>query len=181
MAQNIETLAVYFVNAEHTIACVDVKQGNQTLAYTIDASGSEIPVVYALNAVHQPVLVNLANDIIDATNAYLEKIGESTRYKNIPEPMIFTDETFIELLKKHIDDDTIVYDDDIDAIKCVCGEKEAYLRVYPMEIQWITPDNDVIYDVESNADWFIYANEATYAQMIALENSKAAQSLRKHS
>lgn len=179
-ANNIECLSVYFVNADKTIACVDIKQGNQKLAYTIDASGGDSTVVYALNAVNQPVLATLANDIIDAVNKYLEFIGDTTRYKNIPEPMIFTEESFIDLLKKHIDDDTIVYDDDIDAIKCVCNEKEAYLRVYPMEIQWISPELDVTYAVESNKDWFIYAEDsATHAKMVELENAKAAQSLRR--
>lgn len=180
MANNIECLSVYFVNADKTIACVDIKQGNQKLAYTIDASGEDSTVVYALNAVNQPVLVTLANDIIDAINLYLEGIGDPTRYKNIPEPMIFTEQSFIDLLKKHIDDDTIVYDDDIDAIKCVCNEKEAYLRVYPIEIQWISPELDVIYNVESNKDWFVYANdEATYKAMVELENAKAVQALRR--
>jgi hypothetical protein len=180
MANNIECLSVYFVNADKTIACVDIKQGNQKLAYTIDASGGDSTVVYSLNAVNQPVLVTLANDIIDAINLYLEGIGDPTRYKNIPEPMIFTEQSFIDLLKKHIDDDTIVYDDDIDAIKCVCNEKEAYLRVYPIEIQWISPELDVIYNVESNKEWFVYANdEATYKAMIELENAKAAQALRR--
>ena len=178
MANNIECLSVYFVNADKTIACVDIKQGNQNLAYTIDASGGDSTVVYALNAVNQPVLVTLANDIIDAINLYLEGIGDPTRYKNIPEPMIFTEQSFIDLLKKHIDDDTIVYDDDIDAI--VCNEKEAYLRVYPIEIQWISPELDVTYNVESNKDWFVYANdEATYKAMVELENAKAAQALRR--
>lgn len=180
MANNIECLSVYFVNADKTIACVDIKQGNQKLAYTIDASGGDSTVVYALNAVNQPVLVTLANDIIDAINFYLEGIGDPTRYKNIPEPMIFTEQSFIDLLKKHIDDDTIVYDDDIDAIKCICNEKEAYLQVYPIEIQWISPELDVIYNVESNKDWFVYANdEATYKAMAELENAKAAQALRR--
>lgn len=180
MANNIECLSVYFVNADKTIACADIKQGNQKLAYTIDASCGDSTVVYALNAVNQPVLVTLANDIIDAINLYLEGIGDPTRYKNIPEPMIFTEQSFIDLLKKHIDDDTIVYDDDIDAIKCVCNEKEAYLRVYPIEIQWISPELDVIYNVESNKDWFVYANdEATYKAMVELENAKAAQALRR--
>lgn len=180
MANNIECLSVYFVNADKTIACVDIKQGNQKLAYTIDASGGDSTVVYALNTVNQPVLVTLANDIIDAINLYLEGIGDPTRYKNIPEPMIFTEQSFIDLLKKHIDDDTIVYDDDIDAIKCVCNEKEAYLRVYPIEIQWISPELDVTYNVESNKDWFVYVNdEATYKAMVELENAKAAQALRR--
>lgn len=180
MANNIECLSVYFVNADKTIACVDIKQGNQKLAYTIDASGGDSTVVYALNAVNQTVLVTLANDIIDAINLYLEGIGDPTRYKNILEPMIFTEQSFIDLLKKHIDDDTIVYDDDIDAIKCVCNEKEAYLQVYPIEIQWISPELDVIYNVESNKDWFVYANdEATYKAMVELENAKAAQALRR--
>lgn len=180
MANNIECLSVYFVNADKTIACVDIKQGNQKLAYTIDASGGDSTVVYALNEVNQPVLVTLANDIIDAINLYLEGIGDPTRYKNIPETMIFTEQSFIDLLKKHIDDDTIVYDDDIDAIKCVCNEKEAYLRVYPIEIQWISPELDVIYNVESNKDWFVYANdEATYKAMVELENAKVAQALRR--
>lgn len=180
MANNIECLSVYFVNADKTIACVDIKQGNQKLAYTIDASGGDSTVVYALNTVNQPVLVTLANDIIDAINLYLEGIGDPTRYKNIPEPMIFIEQSFIDLLKKHIDDNTIVYDDDIDAIKCVCNEKEAYLRVYPIEIQWISPELDVTYNVESNKDWFVYANdEATYKAMVELENAKAAQALQR--
>ena len=49
-----------------------------------------------------------------------------------------------------------------------------------MEIQWISPELDVTYAVESNKDWFIYAEDsATHAKMVELENAKAAQSLRR--
>lgn len=38
----------------------------------------------------------------------------------------------------------------------VCGIKEVhYLRVSPHEVQWITPDEAVIYIVESNTNWTI--------------------------
>lgn len=38
----------------------------------------------------------------------------------------------------------------------VCGVTEVnYLRVSPSEIQWITPDSDIVYSVESNTDWNI--------------------------
>lgn len=30
-----------------------------------------------------------------------------------------------------------------------------YLRVSPQEVQWITPDEGIIYNVESDTDWII--------------------------
>ena len=30
-----------------------------------------------------------------------------------------------------------------------------YLRVSPSEVQWITPDQDIVYQVESNTEWTI--------------------------
>ena len=34
-----------------------------------------------------------------------------------------------------------------------------YLQVSPEEIQWITPEDDVIYVVQSNTDWDIIVDE----------------------
>ena len=43
-----------------------------------------------------------------------------------------------------------------------------------------THELDVTYNVESNKDWFVYANdEAAYKAMVELENAKAAQALRR--
>ena len=39
-------------------------------------------------------------------------------------------------------------------IVCSVGDVH-YLRVLPHEIQWITPDMDVVYNVMSNTDWNI--------------------------
>lgn len=45
-------------------------------------------------------------------------------------------------------------------LKVVCGivcsvADLHYLRVSPQEVQWITPDEGVIYNVESDTDWIV--------------------------
>lgn len=43
-------------------------------------------------------------------------------------------------------------------IECgiVCSVSDLpYLRVSPQEVQWITPDEGIIYNVESDTDWVI--------------------------
>jgi hypothetical protein len=42
-------------------------------------------------------------------------------------------------------------------IVCSIGDVH-YLRVSPEEVQWITPDMDVIYTVESDTSWSILVN-----------------------
>ena len=41
------------------------------------------------------------------------------------------------------------------SIVCSLAEVEDYLEVTPAEIQWITDDMGVFYDVESNVEWKI--------------------------
>ena len=41
------------------------------------------------------------------------------------------------------------------SIVCSLSEAVAYIRVTPKDIQWITDDMGVFYDVESNVDWII--------------------------
>lgn len=46
-------------------------------------------------------------------------------------------------------------------IRCsvVCSIAELpYLRVTPTEVQWVTPDNDIIYYITSNTDWVVLKN-----------------------
>lgn len=53
----------------------------------------------------------------------------------------------IDSIKKHLNVRT--------SIVCSLSEVVDFLRVTPAEIQWITDDMGVFYDVESNVDWII--------------------------
>ena len=41
------------------------------------------------------------------------------------------------------------------SIVCTLSEVVGYINVTPEDIQWITDDMGVFYDVESNVDWII--------------------------
>ena len=41
------------------------------------------------------------------------------------------------------------------SIVCTLSEVVGYISVTPKEIQWITDDVGVFFDVESNVDWII--------------------------
>lgn len=53
----------------------------------------------------------------------------------------------VDTIKKHLSVRT--------SIVCSLSEVVDFLRVTPTEIQWITDDMGVFYDVESNVDWII--------------------------
>ena len=53
----------------------------------------------------------------------------------------------IDTIKKHLSVRT--------SIVCSLSEVIAFLKVTPDEVQWITDDMGVFFDVESNVDWII--------------------------
>jgi hypothetical protein len=55
--------------------------------------------------------------------------------------------TAVDTIKKHLSVRT--------SIVCSLSEVVDFLRVTPTEIQWITDDMGVFFDVESNVDWII--------------------------
>lgn len=55
--------------------------------------------------------------------------------------------TAVDTIKKHLSVRT--------SIVCSLSEMVDFLRVTPTEIQWITDDMGVFFDVESNVDWII--------------------------
>lgn len=86
------------------------------------------------------VLSNLITDI----NTSIEKISNIN--------------TFVELLNPSINAEALRKGIDINVkcrVVCSLSQLDKFLKVTPENIQWITNDTGVYYDIESNVEWII--------------------------
>lgn len=86
------------------------------------------------------VVSNLITDI----NASIEKISNINTFIRKLNPSINT-----EILRKSIDINVKC------RVVCSLSQLDKFLKVTPENIQWITNDTGVYYDVESNVEWII--------------------------
>lgn len=86
------------------------------------------------------ILSNLITDI----NASIEKISNINTFIGLLNPSINA-----EALRKSIDINVKF------RVVCSLTQLDKFLKVTPENIQWITNDTGVYYDVESNVEWVI--------------------------
>lgn len=84
--------------------------------------------------------------IVSCISATISRIGSgiSARIDNLSPPSVVS---VIDSVKNHLNVKC--------SIVCTLTEVTDYLRVTPKDIQWITDDMGVFFDVESNVDWII--------------------------
>lgn len=85
-------------------------------------------------------LSNLITDI----NASIEKISNINTFISLLNPLINS-----EIIRKSIDINVKC------RVVCSLSQLDKFLKVTPENIQWITNDTGVYYDVESNVEWVI--------------------------
>lgn len=92
----------------------------------------------------------LSVDIDKATSPFLASAVDTTKKHlsvDIGKATPFFLASAVDTIKKHLSVRT--------SIVCSLSEVIAFLKVTPNELQWITDDMGVFFDVESNVDWII--------------------------